>query len=339
MYGPLTTAGHGHGHGQNHDEASQAQARNHKQPLAKNRLEVMLRLEATLPTNDFGMPTTIYRADAIPHMFDSLPAHQQQAVLSAAALPIGYADGFPTTPQGRLLWEQLEFEGAQEYMLFEKFLGMQNTHGYRSTQILARTIIEQKLAANLNQGSGAQPRPAATATAEIERHNQFQAALQECQQHLQEVATYHYWGRRAQAFDLVGMAAHRRIRSRRAVLLEDEHFNHLSKVATKVVARLDRITDDEMDAVSPMDAVKMLKEVVQLQRVSVGLPAAGPADAHLPGAGAPTSADQGIEVHLKTIAKQTTKGPASKDLLNNEEDAIMAQELVIRHLSRQRNGS
>jgi hypothetical protein len=298
---------------------------------AKNRREVMVRLVASLPTNEFGMPTLIYRADGIPNAFDDLPAHAQLTLQREASIHISYAEGFPTLPNGHLFWEQLPFEGGQEHLLFQQYLAQQDTLGYRSVPALAKAITQQKLGApgQVGEYNIAASAPIDDVTA-LRAQDRFNEAYGDTLGHLQEVALYHYWGARAHCFDLVGQAAYRRIRSQRALLLEDQSFHSLQKVIKKTVARLDRLTEEEMNNLSATDAVKMLKDLMAMQRVNVGLPALAPADSHMPGAG-DNSAGQNIEVHLKTIAKrQPQKGADIDSLLEDEGDTDAAQELIIK---------
>ena len=152
----------------------------------------------------------------------------------------------------------------------------------------------------------------------------------------------YYWDIRARAFDMVGQAAYRRIREQRAVLLEDDHYIKLTRHVGKVMNRMDNITEDEMQSVSPENAVKMLKDLVALQRVSAGLPAAAPTIDHLPG-----TVEQGpgasMEAHMKNLAKQ--QGVSEKQvmdisaLLNDEATAAQAQDLILRAMQQTRDKS
>ncbi len=287
---------------------------------ARNRFEAMIGLNNRLPLNDLGMPTVLYRPDAIPHLLEEMEPAVQAKTLNDAAIHLNYSEGFPTTPSGKLLWDQLDFEGSNEFVLFQAFLEMNNVNGYRSTQILARTLTDQKYNAL------APARKSAAAHKEM---------LDLTRQHVQELAVYFYWGHRARAYDMVGMAAYRRIRSQRAVLLEDASFHALQRMFKKTMDRWDRFTDDDMDQMSPLDVTKMMKEIVQMQRISVGLPGSAPLDSHLPGN--QNGSDQGIEVHLRTIAKQqqvASDGTSTSALLDSEQDTAVAQELVIKMMQK-----
>jgi hypothetical protein len=102
----------------------------------------------------------------------------------------------------------------------------------------------------------------------------------------------------------------------------------------KVFDRFDRFDQDELDEMDAATTVKVMKDLVQMQRVSAGLPAAAPTLDHLPGDKA-TGSGQSMEVHLRTIAKANTSSSSKAKantgkLLDNEEDAAIAQELIIR---------
>jgi len=291
-----------------------------------SRLAVMTRLAASLPENDLGMPMFIYRPDAIPENFDSLSPTQQSQIQGAATVRLSFSEGFPTTPGGTLFWEQLEFEGGSEFLFFQSYLGMLETHGFRSIQILARENAERSMkVAHPQQGPVDQ----------LAEHQRFTSLYEATLYHFNELLTYHYWPQRARAYDLVGQAAYRRIRNQRAMLLDNHHYQMLSGMMAKCVARFGRFTDEEMDAMNPLETVKMIKEVVGMQRVAVGLPANAPSEDHLPGA------QQGMEVHLRTIAKsnQQERRSDAATLLENEETAGMAQELIVKMIQSRRTAA
>lgn len=286
----------------------------------------MTRLAASLPENDMGMPMFIYRPDAIPENFESLPAHVQSQIKDSATVRLSFSEGFPTTPAGVLFWEQFEFEGGSEFLFFQTYLTMQETHGFRSIQILARESAERSMKASpLNSG-----------TDELEAHTRFQALYEGTLAHFNELLTYHYWVARARAYDLVGQAAYRRIRNQRAMLLDNQHYHMLTGMMAKARARFERFSDSDMDALSPVETVKIIKDIVGMQRVAVGLPAAAPSEEHLPGAVA------GMEVQLRTIAKAAAserRAGDNSDFLADEETASQAQELIIKMIQRRRTAA
>lgn len=302
------------------------------------RLEVMAQLGTMLPENDFGMPILVYRPDGIPENFAALTPHQQVTIQNQAAIPLSYSEGFPTMPEGTLFWEQLAFEGGAEFALFQQYLQMSDTYGFRSIQLLARALTDRQIqAARKPVTTPAEPNnpymvPAATA--EGLDFEACRALYENTLSHLNELLVYHYWAPRAKAFDLVGQAAAKRIRNKRAMALEEENFVSFNRMASRITARFDRFTDDQLDAMTPVETVRVLKEVIQMQRVTVGLPAAGPAEQHLPGSGQ----NQGMEVTLRTIAKQNPKeGLDTSSLLDDEATAATAQELIIRMMQARRS--
>lgn len=296
--------------------------------VVADRLTTMARLASSLPENDLGMPMFIYRPDAIPEDFDSLSPAQQAQIREAATMRLSYSEGFPTTPSGVLLWEQLDFEGGSEFLFFQTYLSMQETHGFRSIQILARESAERSMKA----------RAASALTSEVEEHAHFQALYEGTLAHFNELLTYHYWVARARAYDLVGQAAYRRIRNQRAMLLDNAHYHMLTGMMAKARARFERFSESDMDALNPVETVKIIKDISQMQRVAVGLPAAAPSEDHLPGSGE----SQGMEVHLRTIAKASSASRAradAGDFLNDEETASQAQDLIIKMIQRRRTAA
>jgi hypothetical protein len=156
--------------------------------------------------------------------------------------------------------------------------------------------------------------------------------------HLRELYVLYFWRYRAEAFDIVGQAAVRKVRESRAILLEDHHFTQLSGMVAKTMARFNAFTDEDMKRLDPVETVKVMKELIHMQRVATGLPAQGPADAHLPG-NAEGNAATSVEDHLRHIQKQKGKNKQSGfgDLLNDESTAELAQELAMRMILQGRN--
>jgi hypothetical protein len=405
-------------------------------------LSNMIAIQEQIPKNDFGMPEFIVRADMIPHHLESMTRELQWAHIDAARVDIHYSDGFPVTNSGSLFWERLDHEGSSEFMLFQRYLEMVSTYGYRSTQLLAKSLVRESIEErvrlvaaereqvrerereqvrdrddaqsamhvdaatgaatatgvhtdvdhiavptrpngsggeydvgnifidmvskpqNQKRGSGSgikQKRPPMPSVAHLEKgsgHSRTQAHEDEAaalstakgglpaiisdveheqlmratNDRLRTLFILYFWKARASAFDIVGEAAVRKIRAVRAIHLDERTFTRVNKMVERVMSRFDHFSADDLDSLDPGETVKVLKELLHLQRVSVGLPAAAPADAHLPGS-SDSNASTPIEEHLRTIANTRDRGEVTGlEALDDEDTANLAQELAVRLL-------
>lgn len=319
-------------------------------------VNVMLELTNDIPLNEFGMIAHAYRPDLIPHNLQSLTEDQKHHVKEAARVPLFFSDGFPATKSGGLFWDKLDHEGNSEHLLFRKYLEMSQSHGYRSIQVLARQLQTQQAAADHyyrdrwgggdsdsdsdsdSDGDGSSNDPEnifldveePPKAQQIAGPDQVENALSETVTYFRQLYVLYFWKYRAQAFDLVGQAAIRKIRQQRAILLEDGHYLKLNAMVEHVMDRMGRFTDADLDNMDPLDTVKVMKDLVQMQRVTVGLPATAPGEVHLPGQ---VDGDT-VEEHLRAINNRNnaTQHHKTTDLLNDESTTELAQELFMRML-------
>jgi hypothetical protein len=298
------------------------------------------------------MITHIYRPDLIPHNLDILPQDEQSRIKANAKVPLYYNDGFPATRSGGLFWDRLEHEGGNEFMLFRQYLEMSQDHGFRSIQILARGMVQRQAANARYIRERHEGPPEENIFLDIEGPSKQitvgppppggdidEEMMASTLAYLRQVFVMYFWRYRAEAFDLVGQAAVRKIRSSRAILLEDKHYTRITSMVEKAMARFDRFTQDDMDNLDPSDTTKILKDLIQLQRVAIGLPAAAPSEQHLPSQG---EHGDSVEDHLRAIHRRRnadTQNLGKEDLLGDEDIADLAQELTMRMLRRtQGNG-
>lgn len=221
--------------------------------------------------------------------------------LEYAFVPLTYSEGFPTLPDGLPFWDQLDFEPSDVYLAFRGYLD-RGRMGARQLSSL----------------EGAPDIPESVATLKT----------------LQESFHLYYWKFRARAYDMFELAALRRARERRALLLEDDHY-FVAQRLMKVV-KLYLMGDEFRDLLTPKVALDALKTVVQLQRISSGLPAHGPAE---PDTKEPPAPAASFEVILRNLVdprdeKPIIDGDTGKVImeraLQDPETASLAQELVIR---------
>lgn len=294
-------------------------------------------LSQEISPNEYGLLPYYLRADLIPLNYNALEPEQRAHFLSLARSDLIYSDGFPTTQEGTVFWERLPQESHADYWMFEKYLSMASQYGYRSIQLLARALAQEhghatqhtKAIAASNEFMDVE-----VSTAQAEQTVLDADALVRAQQdYIRKLYVYYYWSQRATSYDRVGAAATRKIRASRAIQLEDRHYGKLEKITEKLFKRFEGFTEDDLDKLEAPDIMKMLKDAIQLQRVTVGLPAAAPAGEHLPGV-KDNDASIPMEAHLRHISRSHDNiaqgGQAAEGALNNEEIAEAAQEVIIK---------
>jgi hypothetical protein len=210
-------------------------------PAAKvsSRAELLALLTASIPRNEYGLPTIIYRPDLLDHtMFQDVTEEKFDQLLdflAAATIPITYYEGYPALPNGQPLWAQFtEFESAEDHALFEKYLLLP---GARQLALLTGLPTE--------------------------RGN----------------ALFHqyYWGLRAQASDAFAVAHYQRMREQRILKTDDKHFLESEKLLTKIFALGTQIDWDSLKS-EPDKFVNVLTKLVALQRQSLGISLQHPKD-------------------------------------------------------------
>jgi hypothetical protein len=243
--------------------------------------------------------------------------------LDNAAIPLHYSEGFPQLPSGFPFWDRLEFEPHASHSRFQVYLKLAGL----------RQIHTLYLQPSLLQSVGLPP-------AHMDQ--------------LQEDFYFYYWPQRARAYDLF-QAAHRSRQKENLIQeLELEHFAEASALKNRV---LEVINGDEdfFNTLTPAAAIKLLQTAVQWQRVSLGLPAFGPATPNKSDLPAAPS----VDILLKSIVHgpqsltrpagaaqgDPQKGPMMLDgdgnpiddvasmqrkILENPELAEIAQELILR---------
>lgn len=139
-----------------------------------------------------------------------------------------------------------------------------------------------------------------------------------------------YWQQRAAAMDMFRIAHHARLRERRILSLEGDHWAQGEKLFKKLSAALDSKTAQDLAGMDPVDLVNMLTKAAQLQRSAVGLSPNGGGDKTE--IKAPS-----VEVTMRQIAKgdgsqhRNDGDSANFDVLLSDPDAInAAQELIIK---------
>lgn len=230
--------------------------------------------------------------------------------LANAYVPITYNEGFPTLPDGSPFWSQLDFEPLLAYKAFEVYLG-QASNGFRSVYDLMGHIQDQ----NTTIASELSPLTS---------------------RDLIDLSHLYYWSFRSRAYDLYSMVLRRKERERRALSVENYHYQKAEGLLRKVFEVMEKVDDDGdnefFETMTPKVAVELMKTLMQVQRVSVGLPANGPLNPEQQkqlgnslevSIHNPTSGD---EITIKSDNKGNSVNIADLDLSTIEE----AQDLVIK---------
>lgn len=268
-------------------------------------------INASIPNNDFGLPTIYYRADLLPGNLLDLEDTEQAQTLDMATIELDYSQGFPTTPMGEPFWGQLPHESSEAYRAFNAYLDL-------------------PMRGEDKGGSAA-----------VRQLHLLKTELATTTQNLVELSYMYYWQQRARAFDVFKIASHNRMREQRLMSADNEHYRIASEYITLAESFLkDVFADPESNGLKPRDAMDLLIKMIQVQRLSVGVAPFSNPNGQNGGNGIPQNAS--LEVILRTIAKQMgtdntgNEGVAAdladitKKLLSDPNELAKAQELIIR---------
>ncbi len=218
--------------------------------------------------------------------------------LEGAFIWLNYDEGFPAMPSGTPFWDNLDFEPPEAYSIFQRYLQMhqgrkaddddEEDYGTPATGIRSISIL----------------------ASELHGDNELLGAREQYQTY------YHlyYWGLRSKSYDIFKIAQHRRQQEIRAIEVEDSHFITGSRLMNRLLEYMD---DDEdfWDMMTPKTGIDMFKTLVQLQRISAGLPAAGPASKE----DGKRSTARGLETILRQVAQESN---VATDDVSKREDLI-----------------
>jgi hypothetical protein len=145
--------------------------------------------------------------------------------------------------------------------------------------------------------------------------------------------TLNYWSWRAKAYDLYQAAHEQRMRVRRILKTEGSHYELAEKLLNQVRQRVAAFSEEELEAIDPIAAVNMMEKLVRVQRVSLGLPAAGALDESKALARTPLP----IDLQMRKLTKdsiydeQRRQDDTEIDILRDSPEALeMAQDLILK---------
>lgn len=178
---------------------------------------------------------------------------EEVQALQAAYIELSYEHGYPTIPTGEPFWHKLDYEPGLAYSLFQTYLE-QDIQGGRDLSALAEDEEFLKVFAA--------------------SRGQAEATKSEALAELNEFFILYYWRPRAKAHDIYKEAAYRHMRMKRAMSAEDHHYTLAGKALEAVETYL--LSEDFGKGLTPRHALDALTKLVAIQRISAGLPAAGP---------------------------------------------------------------
>lgn len=320
-------------------------------------IDAIRNLTKELPLNDYGLPVGVYRTDLLPfhdyvrpgskdlvvvEVDDSVasPSVEQEGApatevavqehifrtagfptksLAIAFMPLQYDEGFPAFGNGGPFWSRLEYEPTDAFAAFHQYLQMSLGKAASSDDVE-------------DEYDG-------TAASGIRSISQLASDLHPDSNLLEMVDLYkgyyhlYYWGMRAHAYDLFRVAQYRKQQEHRAIETQDEHYITSRRLRHKLMQYFDS-EEDFWDLMTPKVGLDMLKTLTQLERISAGIPAAGPMSEEM-------AAKAGVtfEMELQTVAQSnrpsqgttiTDEGELLDNALKDPHATEILQRLIIR---------
>lgn len=286
------------------------------EPLLSYRALLLQKTANRIPFTAEGLPTGFYRVDLLP----TAPASSEEELqaLQTAYIDLSFEYGYPTLPDGRPYWHKLDFEPGFAYGAFQIYLEQLDVGPRELTKLAENTelLVLASRMAGMEDGK--------------------LIAKDVLRRQVVEFSILYYWRSRSKAHDLYKDAAYRHVRLRRQMNVESSHYD----MATALMKRLqdDVFTSkDFWENMSGKTAVDLLAKLVSIQRVSVGLPAAGPLSQK------ETPEDMTFEMIMRTIGQRSAQGNVYENngnqqqgrgilegVLQDKVSASNMQELIIR---------
>src|SRR5256885_1255922 len=226
------------------------------------RADLLRKVAARIPLTSEHLPVGFYRVDLLP-MSKPNSAEEEMLQVRNAYSDLSFEYGYPTLPDGRPFWHKLDFEPSFCYGAFQIYLENSSTSGANSSG--PREVSELSENAELLQ----------LATQIKGRQESEKVSPSELFAELTEYYHLYFWRARSKAYDIYKEAAYRHAKLKRQMSTEDVHYN----LAVNLLQQLkEKVLEapDFFEEMSPKTAIDLLGKLVAIQRVSAGLPAAGP---------------------------------------------------------------
>lgn len=238
------------------------------------------------PTQNSEVPVT---TNGVPYRIAGFPAKS----LASAFVPLHYDEGFPAFDSGQAFWQRLSYEPPDAYLAFERYLQLSfggeandtNAAAASGTRALSSLVLLMQ--------------PQLSDEQLLSLTNKYQ-----------EYYHVYYWGLRARAYDLFRVTQYRQQQEIRALETQDDHYIQSRKLRSRLTEYMDS-EEDFWDLMTPKVAIDMFKQLTTLERISAGVPAAGPAvDSDARG--------QTFEVAFRTTAQKHAGESLRGDILNED---------------------
>lgn len=212
----------------------------------------------------------------------------------ACVVDLSYDEGYPTYNNGHVFWQQLPYERLEDFLLFQRFCDQAEQTGVRTLHMLA--------------------------------HDNSVSLSR-----IQTLYHEYFWKARVRAYDLFQVASDRKLRERRARRLEDNHYTLAQDLMVKLTAMLEQ--PDMFENMKGKEALECLRLLINIQRVSNGLPQNGNAGVTPFNPDAAMDTKQLMEDITKTVQRDDTGlglGGGLAELLKDPSFAFEAQRIVLR---------
>lgn len=286
-----------------------------------SKANLMSQLLPTIPLNEYDLPNYVYRADMLDHVLiqQTLTTFitQQDEDPTAPAIPHTHQAALqgPLDIQSQLDSASIALDYSQGFPTIANGMPFWQQLPFEPREAHDAFVfyLEQSGARKL--------------------HDLIAYPLEQ----VTEWFHLYYWPSRVRSFDLFRIANAQKVKLQRMLTTEDTHFLQAERIMSKLNAYFEAINVEElMDKIDPAQAVGMLEKLVKIQRISVGLSAAGGKEEI-----ASVRTDPSISITMQQIAQgggeKKREDADSFDMLSDDPDSVdLAQQLII---SQQKNGN
>ncbi len=301
-------------------------------PAKFTRAQVFEKLTSTIFLNELGLPKFLYRSDLIPDEYPYLTPQQQRQYQNIAAIEVTYSEGYPTFLNGMPIWEQMDHEVDEDFVLFQFYRDLTLTMGYRQISALP-TVLKDAYAQYTASGNEV-VRQHANAMVEKATFKPRELILQ-----LTETALINFWYLRVKAYDMFVQVSHRKKREQRLMKMETYQYDRAEEILNKLSSAINSVlTAERMEGMDPLDFIKAFEKAADIQRKALN-PNGSAGSSRTPDGAPPPGAS--FELVMRNLARTTqvdTAGGNAKsngagsimDFVDNPEAAEAAQEFILK---------
>lgn len=108
----------------------------------ETRLDLIKEAARTLPTNEYNLPTYIYRTDLLTLEMVKFPA-MLEGMLDSARVYLDYHHGFPTLGGENPFWAKLPWESDTSFAVFLMYLELEGARSLHKVTAVAPDLVQQ----------------------------------------------------------------------------------------------------------------------------------------------------------------------------------------------------